>query len=168
MYHTCFYASPLGQLGLAASETGLCALWLPGQKPFPHHAHFLADPLEHPVLALAVRWLDRYFAGEAPEPGELPLEPEGTVFRKLVWKLLLQVPYGTSVTYGALAAQAALVLGRERMSAQAIGGAVGSNPIAIVIPCHRCLGAGNQLTGYAGGLQLKRRLLELEKIGYIE
>ena len=168
MYHTCYDSSPLGQIGLAASETGLCALWLPGQKPFPYESQLLEDPQSHPVLALAVRWLDRYFAGEAPEPGELPLEPEGTAFRKLVWELLLRIPYGTSVTYGALAAQAALVLGREQMSAQAIGGAVGANPIAIVIPCHRCLGAGQRLTGYAGGLHLKRKLLELEKIGYFE
>lgn len=167
MYYITGYDSPLGEIGLACSEDALVGLWLPGQKPFGQEAVSLHQPDEHPVLAQAAQWLDRYFAGCRPDPGQLPLAPQGTAFQKLIWKLLLEIPYGESSTYGTLAAQTARNLGKARMSAQAVGGAVGANPIAIVIPCHRCLGAKGQLTGYAGGLALKKRLLDLEGIPYI-
>lgn len=165
MYYTCFYDSPLGQIGLACSDQALVALWLPGQPVFDREALSLPD---HPILAATRQWLRRYFAGQAPDWGELPLAPEGSAFRQLVWGLLRQIPYGESTTYGALAQEAARLLGKEKMSAQAIGGAVGANPISIIIPCHRCLGAGGALTGYAGGLELKRKLLTLEGIGFID
>lgn len=168
MYVTSVYTSPLGPIGLAASDTALTALWLPGQPPFEKPARILSDPSAHPILSDAARWLDRYFAGEAPACTELPLQPEGSPFRRLIWELLCETPYGQSTTYGTLAKEAARRLGKEKMSAQAIGGAVGANPISIIIPCHRCLGARGTLTGYAGGLKLKRALLELEKIGYFE
>ena len=108
-------------------------------------------------------WLERYFAGGKPSPEELPLHPEGTVFRQMVWRELLHIPYGQVTTYGSLAKAVAREMGRETMSAQAVGQAVGHNPISIIIPCHRVVGANGSLTGYAGGLDRKIRLLELEK-----
>lgn len=167
MYYVTQYDAPLGQIGLACSEDALVGLWLPGQHSFDQEAVFLNSPEEHPVLAQAAQWLDRYFAGLRPDARELPLAPQGTAFQELIWKLLLEIPYGASSTYGALAARAAADLGKARMSAQAVGGAVGANPISIIIPCHRCLGAKGQLTGYAGGLALKKQLLDIERIPYI-
>lgn len=167
-YVTTQYISPLGEIGLACSETALTALWLPGQKTFDREAQRLPSPDNHPILSLCAGWLDRYFAGECPASNELPLAPEGSPFRKRIWELLLQIPCGETTTYGTLANQAALLLGKERMSAQAVGGAVGANPISIIIPCHRCLGSGGRLTGYAGGLHLKKYLLDLEGIPYSE
>lgn len=162
MYYKAEYASPLGNIQMVCGESQLVALWLPGQKPFPHPAL----DLPHPILAQTARWLDRYFAGEGPAASELPLKPAGSAFRQLVWELLLEIPYGQSTTYGQLAREAAGRLGKAKMSAQAVGGAVGANPIAVIIPCHRVLGAGGQLTGYAGGLAYKRRLLALENIPF--
>ena len=107
-------------------------------------------------------WLERYFAGEKPSPEDLLLRPEGTVFRQMVWRELLHIPYGQVTTYGSLAKAVARKMGRETMSAQAVGQAVGHNPISIIIPCHRVVGANGSLTGYAGGLDRKIRLLELE------
>lgn len=155
------YPSPLGIITLVCDDDALLHLSLPGQGQFPH----AADGWEHPILDRAAAWLDRYFAGEAPSPDELPLAPQGSAFRKLIWKLLLDIPYGQTSTYGALARDAARLLGRPRMSAQAVGGAVGANPIAIVIPCHRVIGADGSLVGYAGGLHYKQRLLSLEGFG---
>lgn len=108
-------------------------------------------------------WLERYFAGGKPSPEELSLRPEGTVFRQMVWRELLHIPYGQVTTYGSLAKAVSEEMGRETMSAQAVGQAVGHNPISIIIPCHRVVGANGSLTGYAGGLDRKIRLLELEK-----
>ena len=110
----------------------------------------------------AVEWLDAYFGGEVPR-NTPDMAPEGTAFQKLVWKLLLEIPCGEVRTYGQLAAQAAASLGRERMSAQAVGQAVGANPIAIIIPCHRCVGAGGRLAGYAWGVERKQWLLQHER-----
>lgn len=115
------------------------------------------------VFDRAQEWLERYFAGKKPSPEELPLHPEGTVFRQMVWRELLHIPYGQVTTYGSLAKAVARKMGRETMSAQAVGQAVGHNPISIIIPCHRVVGANGSLTGYAGGLDRKIRLLELEK-----
>ncbi|MBR2048255.1 MAG: methylated-DNA--[Oscillospiraceae bacterium] len=166
MYWVCFYDSPLGILGLAADSAGLRALWfdVPPGIPFT----LLPGPEAHPVLTRAARWLDGYFAGLDPDFRDIPLAPEGTPFQRLVWELLLQTPRGQSVTYGELAREAARRLGKPRMSAQAIGQAVGANPIPILIPCHRCLAAGNRLGGYAFGPERKRKLLELEEIGYTD
>ncbi|HIZ80160.1 MAG TPA: methylated-DNA--[protein]-cysteine S-methyltransferase [Candidatus Lachnoclostridium stercorigallinarum] len=159
------YESPLGRLTLASDGENLTGLWMEGQKYFgstmPETAREQGDL---PVLEETGRWLNRYFAGKRPEPSELPLKPEGSAFRQVIWKLLCQIPYGEVTTYGALAKQAAAWMGRPSMSGQAVGGAVGHNPISIIIPCHRVVGTGGSLTGYAGGIEKKIRLLELEGV----
>ena len=138
-------------------------LWLACEKYFPDHLQNTAQRRDdHPVLLQAKGWLDRYFAGQRPDPAELKLAPEGSRFRHQVWELLLHIPYGQVTTYGALAKELALRQGIPSMSAQAVGGAVGHNPISIIIPCHRVVGADGSLTGYAGGLDKKTQLLELE------
>ena len=108
-------------------------------------------------------WLDRYFAAERPDTRELPLAPAGTEFRRAVWALLLDIPYGSVTTYGRLAEEYERVSG-HKTSPRAVGSAVGHNPISIIIPCHRVVGADGSLTGYAGGVENKRLLLELEGI----
>ena len=168
MYYTTQYPSPLGIIGLVCSDRALVSLHLPGQPPFPREAEPLPSPEHHPILTQTARWLDRYFSGQAPESDEFPLDPQGTAFQRLIWSLLLRIPYGQTVTYGDLARQAAAALDKPRMSAQAVGRAVGANPISILIPCHRCLGVGGTLTGYAGGVALKRALLTLEEIPWRE
>ena len=155
------YNSPLGGILLAADEIGLTGLWFDGQKYFARDL-----PAEHveqntPVLSEAKRWLDIYFTGREPD-FTLPLHPIGSVFRQAVWEILLQIPYGQTTTYGEIARQLAAKLGLPRMSAQAVGGAVGHNEVSIIIPCHRVVGTSGSLTGYAGGIDKKVKLLELE------
>ena len=163
MIYTSTCASPLGPLLLAAKSDALAGLWMSGQKYFPASlGETVREQSDHPVLRRAERWLERYFDGQRPAIGELRLAPEGSAFQKAVWALLCQIPYGERTTYGALAAKLAGELGRERMSARAVGGAVGRNPISIIIPCHRVVGASGSLTGYAGGVDRKIRLLKLE------
>lgn len=157
---TILYTSPIGRLFVAERDDAITGLWMEGQKYFPD---YLPEPGQaSPVLEQAALWLDRYFGGAQPEISELPLAPEGTSFRQQIWTLLCQIPYGQTVTYGALARKAAAIQNRKSMSAQAVGSAVGHNPISIIIPCHRVIGADGSLTGYAGGLERKRWLLELE------
>lgn len=157
------YASPLGGIMLAANDIGLTGLWFDGQKYFADNLSTEHIERETPILADAKRWLDVYFTGN--EPGfRPPLHIVGSAFRQKVWKLLLQIPYGQTVTYGELARQLAEKQGAEHMSAQAVGGAVGHNPISLIIPCHRVVGAGGSLTGYAGGIDKKIKLLELERV----
>ena len=158
MFYQTVYPSPLGEITLVCDEEALISLSLPGQKGFAH----AAECGEHPILTQAKTWLDAYFAGNAPSPAALPLRPEGTAFRRLIWSLLLEIPYGKTVTYGDLAKRAAEILGKPRMSAQAVGQAVGANPIAVIIPCHRVVGADGKLTGYDGGIHYKKALLQLE------
>ena len=158
MYWKTTYPSALGEITLVCDEGALVSLSLPGQKGFTQEC----AAGEHPILVQTKAWLDAYFAGNAPSPAALPLRPEGTEFRRLIWELLLEIPYGKTVTYGALAKKAAEALGKPRMSAQAVGQAVGANPIAIVVPCHRVVGADGSLTRYAGGIHYKRSLLQLE------
>lgn len=158
MFYQTTYSSPLGNISLVCDDEALVHLSLPGQPGFS------GDTVEksHPILAQTTDWLDRYFSGEAPSPSELPLHPTGTAFQELIWKLLLEIPYGQTTTYGDLAKKAAAILCKPRMSAQAVGQAVGANPISVIIPCHRVLGAKGKLTGYAGGVHYKVALLELE------
>ena len=155
------YDSPLGGILLAADESGLTGLWFDGRRYFAEGLPAAQLRQETPVLAEAKRWLDIYFTGREPDflP---PLHPAGSLFQQAVWALLLQIPYGQTVTYGQLAARLAAERGLARMSAQAVGGAVGRNRISLIIPCHRVLGADGSLTGYAGGLDRKARLLAWE------
>lgn len=115
-----------------------------------------------PVFDAAKGWLDRYFAGKQPAISELPLRPIGGEFRQHVWRLLCEIPYGEVTTYGEIAQKVAVKMNKTTMSSQAVGGAVGHNPISIVIPCHRVVGTNGSLTGYAGGIGTKVKLLELE------
>lgn len=163
MYYGTRYDSPVGRLTVACDGTGLVGLWMEGQKYFGGTVPGELENREDlPVFSLARDWLDRYFAGKKPEIGELPLAPIGGEFRQTVWKLLCQIPYGGLTTYGELAGETAKRLHRESMSAQAVGQAVGHNPISIIIPCHRVVGAGGSLTGYAGGIDKKIWLLKHE------
>ena len=150
MIYTYKYKSPLGRILLAADEVGITGLWFEGQKYFANTLPDKHIPQETEILTEAKKWLDVYFSGREPDflP---PLHPIGSPFRRAVWDLLLQIPYGQTTTYGALARQLAAQQGRAAMSAQAVGGAVGHNEISILIPCHRVVGTNGSLTGYAGG-----------------
>ena len=163
MVYTCQYQSPMGDILLAADEIGLTGLWFVGQKYF---ANILPDEhivRETSILAEAKRWLDVYFSGREPDFMP-PLHLIGTPFQQEVWALLQKIPYGKTTTYGALAVAIAARRGLKRMSAQAVGGAVGYNEISILVPCHRVVGTGGGLTGYAGGVDKKKALLELEGV----
>ena len=156
MQYTWNYSSPLGEVVLAANGDKLVGLWFSGQKAF---GSTLAENREEklvPVLQETCTWLNTYFAGKKPKTTPA-LEFIGTAFQKKVWEQLLQIPYGSTVTYG----QLAKALGKPK-AARAIGGAVGSNPISLVVPCHRVIGTDGSLTGYAGGLERKTALLKLE------
>ena len=161
MEYTCAYKSLIGDILLAADEIGLTGLWFVGQKYFANTLSEKSISQEIPVLTEAKAWLDVYFSGK--EPGFTPaLHPIGSEFRQEVWKILLQIPYGETMTYGEIARQMAQRKTVSRMSAQAVGGAVGHNEISIIIPCHRVVGTNGSLTGYAGGIDKKIALLELE------
>lgn len=149
------YASPVGRLTLAGEGEALTGLWLEGQKYFGSKDHPVRMG-EAPAFQEIRRWLDRYFAGEDPGGVSVPLHPEGTPFQRRVWELLGTIPYGQTTTYGLLAQ-------RMGSSPRAVGAAVGRNPISILIPCHRVVGSDGSLTGYAGGVERKRWLLEHEK-----
>jgi len=157
------YASPVGLLTLASDGENLTGLWIAGQKYFAAGTPTnlpICDDL--PVFLQARDWLDRYFAGERPAASELPLAPQGSAFRQSVWRILCEIPYGQTVTYGEIAKRLGV------RSAQAIGGAVGHNPVSIIIPCHRVLGSDGSLTGYAGGVDKKIWLLAHEGVEFEE
>ncbi len=155
------YDSPLGGILLAADEIGLTGLWFDGQKYFARDLPTERIDRDTPILSEARHWLDIYFTGKEPDflP---PLHPMGSAFRQSVWEILLRIPYGQTTTYGEIARQLAEKKGLSQMSAQAVGGAVGHNEISIIIPCHRVVGTNGSLTGYAGGIDRKVKLLELE------
>lgn len=161
MDYTHRYASPLGGVTLASDGEALIGLWFDGQRHFGEILGRGREERDLPVFAQAERWLDVYFCGGEPDFTP-PLRMRTTPFRRTVWELLLAIPYGQTTTYGRLAAEAARRLGRDRVSARAVGGAVGHNALAVVVPCHRVVGADGSLTGYAGGLERKRRLLAME------
>ena len=163
MLYTIPYASPLGGLWLAADDRGVTGVWFAGEKYFPNWRGVFRKERETPILRETKRWLDIYFHGAEPDFMP-PLHPIGSDFQQVVWKILRQIPYGTTRTYGDIAAQIARARGVAKMSAQAVGGAVGHNDISILIPCHRVVGKSGSLTGYAAGLEKKIRLLTLEKV----
>ena len=163
MVSTARYDSPLGGILIAADEAGLTGLWFDGQKYFANQLPAEHTRQETPILAETKRWLDVYFSGREPDFTP-PLHPAGSPFRQAVWDILLEIPYGQTATYGQIARQLAVERGLARMSAQAVGGAVGHNEISILIPCHRVVGMSGSLTGYAGGLSKKVKLLELERV----
>lgn len=161
MVYTCKYKSSIGDILLATDEIGLIGLWFEGQKYFANTLPEDYVPQETKILTEAKKWLDVYFSGE--EPKFTPsLHPIGSVFRQEVWKILLQIPYGQTITYGEIARRIAVMKNTSQMSAQAVGGAVGHNEISIIIPCHRVVGTNGSLTGYAGGIDKKISLLKLE------
>ena len=154
--------SPLGKITLASDGEALTGLWFDEQKYFPHKLIEESIKAELPIFKQTVKWLDIYFSGKEPDfiP---PIILNTTPFRKTVYEILLTIPYGQAMTYGEIANIIAKQKGIQRMSAQAVGGAVGHNPISIIIPCHRVVGADGSLTGYAGGLDKKIALLKLER-----
>lgn len=163
MLYSATYHSPVGKLLLAGNEAGLSGLWIENQK---YYANTLpsntTENNEFQLFASVINWLDRYFQGKHPPISELQLAPQGSMFRQMIWKILCEIPYGQVLTYGQIATIVARRSGRQSMSAQAVGGAVGHNPIAIIIPCHRVIGTDGNLTGYAGGLDIKIQLLRHE------
>lgn len=165
MIYKSYYQSPIGKILLASKNNKLIGLWIESQK---YYLGDLKDELqennEEEILVKTKKWLDRYFKGEKPQISELELEPIGSEFRKNVWKILCQIPYGEVTTYKNIAENIAKIMNRKQMSAQAVGGAVGHNPISIIIPCHRVVGTDGNLTGYAGGIDKKIKLLELENV----
>lgn len=164
LYYTEYQTHELGTLTLACDGENLVGCWFEGQKFFgyPYNKSKKKLDPEQPILKQACAWLDSYFAGKKPNPANLPLKPEGTIFQRRVWNLLPEIWYGQVSTYGQLAFKLAMESDKPTMSAQAVGSAVGRNPISIIIPCHRIIGADGSLTGYAGGLERKRWLLEFE------
>lgn len=156
------YKSPVGILTLASRGESLAGLWIEGQKYF--ESTIKSETVINnklPVFKQTKEWLDRYFAGLKPEISELSLAPEGSEFRQKIWKILCKIPYGGVRTYGEIARE----ISNSAAVSRAVGGAVGHNPISIIIPCHRVIGQNGKMTGYAGGIDLKIKLLEFEKSG---
>ena len=156
------YASPLGGITIAGTENAVTGLWFDGQKYFGSTLSQSCEEKILPVFEQADLWLDIYFSGKAPDFTP-PIFYKTTDFRKAVWEVLLKIPYGETMTYKEIASEIARQKGVPKMSAQAVGNAVGHNPISLIIPCHRVVGADGSLKGYAGGIDKKAKLLELEK-----
>lgn len=163
MQYTTTYQSPMGEMLLAADETGLTGLWFDGGRYFADGLVSEHEEKELPVFEMARKWLDIYFSGREPDFMP-PLHMIGSPFRLSVWKHLLEIPYGKTITYGELARMIAEEKGVKQMAAQAVGGAVGHNKISVIVPCHRVVGTNGSLTGYGGGLDKKERLLTLEGV----
>lgn len=161
--YTCKYHSLLGEVLLASDGVNLIGLWFINQKYYANHLEEHIEKNDLPIFKETIKWLDSYGSGQNP-PVQLKIKFNGTNFQQLVWKKLLEIPYGTTITYKELSIKIAKELKRTSMSSQAVGGAVSHNPISIIIPCHRVIGTNGNLTGYAGGLDKKATLLELEGI----
>ena len=161
MIYRSIYDSPIGKILICATDEALTGLYIEGQKRF---GDGFSVTEENPVILQAKEWLNRYFEDEKPSTDEIKISADGSAFRTEVRELLRQIPYGETVTYGELAECIAKKRGIKAMSAQAVGGAVGSNPISIIVPCHRVMGKGGDLTGYNGGVDKKIKLLTLEGV----
>lgn len=157
MLYSTDYSSPLGGMLIVSDGEAICGVWFYGQKHFPSFENLIKND-DLAIFSDVKDWFDDYFDGLNPEI-DFKLKPEGSKFRIKVWRILSEIPYGETLTYGEIASKIS-----PTMSTQAVGGAVGHNPIAILIPCHRVLGADGKLTGYAAGIDRKIKLLELEKI----
>ena len=157
-----YFNSPVGRLLIKCSDTALRSVTI-GQTA-------RADDWQqdHWILQQTTGYLERYFAGEKVSPASLPLELHGTAFQQQIWQMLLQIPYGCTTTYGMLAQQTAALMQKKSMSAQAVGNAVGANLLLLIVPCHRVLGSGNKLGGFSCGIEIKKKLLEIEHIMYKE
>ena len=164
MIYTCKINTPVAPLTASAENNKLTGLWFKGQKYYPVKTDTWVNEPDYPIFKELKLWIKKYFEGKNPSVKDIKLEPHGTAFQKEVWKILLKIPYGTTITYGEIAKQIACKKGLLSMSTQAVGGAVGHNPISILIPCHRVIGAAGSLTGYAGGIDKKEALLRLEKV----
>ncbi len=162
MINTTHYKSPLGDILLASKDKKLIGAWFEGQKYYLANISQVLVEKEDKILIKTKKWLDSYFNGEKPSIDELNLKPQGSDFRLEVWKILCEIPYGETTSYKDIASKIAENRGIEKMSAQAVGGAVGHNPISIIIPCHRVIASDGALTGYAGGLDKKIFLLKHE------
>ena len=165
MVYKTYYDSPVGKLFIASDGENIIGLCIEGQKYYLDKIEkegIAKDNLE--IFDKTRNWLDRYFKQEKPEISELLLEPIGNKFRQEVWKILCKIPYGETITYGEIAKEIAKKMHKKTMSAQAIGNAVGHNPISIIIPCHRVVGSNGNLTGYAGGIDKKIKLLTIENV----
>lgn len=162
MDYTYHYQSPLGGITLSSNGAELTGLWFDGQKYFGDTLPKEYKEKTLPIFEQTVRWLDIYFSGKAPDFTP-PLCMLTTSFRKAVWEIMLTIPFGETMTYGEIADKIAKQKGISKMSAQAVGGAVGHNSISLIIPCHRVVGTNGSLTGYAGGIDKKVQLLTLEK-----
>lgn len=154
MYYSTHYKSPLGDILLVSDENSIIGLWIGQQK---HMGNSMPRDItakdDIPILQEGIAWLNDYFAGKQPMLSRLRLAPIGGEFRQQVWKILVEIPYGGLTTYGKIAKEIAIRMGKDRMSAQAVGGAVGHNPISIIIPCHRVVGSNGSLTDYGGGIE---------------
>ena len=165
MIYTSYYNSPVGKLLLASKNNKLIGVWIENQK---YYLSNLKEKMQkkddEEILIKTKNWLDRYFENKNPHISELDIEPIGTDFSKKVWIILCTIPYGKVITYGEIAKKISKAMNKDKMSAQAVGNAVAHNPISIIIPCHRVIGANGNLTGYAGGLDIKMRLLKHEGV----
>lgn len=163
MQYISHYQSPVGEILMAADNIGLTGLWFEGQKYFAFYLDKEHEEKEVPILKRTKEWLDIYFEGKEPD-FRVPFHFTGTDFQNEVWEILCEIPYGRTMTYGEIAKKLADKRGVKQMSARAVGGAVGHNGISVLVPCHRVVGAGGSLTGYAGGIDKKIKLLQLEKV----
>lgn len=165
MIYTAYYNSSLGKITLASDGQNLIGLWIEGQKYFLETINEEVKEKESlKIFIQTKKWLDEYFSNQKPNLLDLPLAPRGSKFRKKVWDILCSIPYGKTITYGEIAKTIAKQMNKKAMSAQAVGGAVGHNPISIIIPCHRVVGTNGSLTSYAGGIDKKIKLLEHEGV----
>lgn len=158
------YKSKIGNITIASDGINLTGLWFDGQKYFLANVEKEIEEKNLKIFDETKLWLDKYFLGEKVNPNELKLKPKGTDFRKTIWKILCEIPYGQITTYSKIGKLLVQRENKKNYSAQAIGNAIGHNPISIIIPCHRVIGANGNLTGYAGGLEKKKKLLEIERM----
>lgn len=162
MFYSTTYKTPIGNSFLVSNEEYLVGIWFEGQKHYCPIKETIKTGQLTDVLRQTTEWLNQYFSGEQPDISTIQIKLHGTPFQQDVWEILCEIPYGEVMTYGEIAKIIAKKYNRKTMSAQAVGGAVGRNPISILVPCHRVVGANGSMTGYAGGIEKKQWLLQHE------